>query len=94
MSSLEDEAIKQGNLLQDRGDFDGAIAAYTKGIGRNPQNAQLYSSRGRAYLRKSELDKAIVDSNRAIQLNPMLAEGALHAGQMPWQERRSRQSYC
>ena len=74
MSSLEDEATKQGNLLRDKGDFDGAIVAYTEGIRLHPQNAQPYSSRGQAYLRKGEFDKAIADCNKAIQLDPMMAE--------------------
>ena len=74
MSSLEDEATKQGDLLRDQGDFDGAIAAYTEAIRLNPENAQPYSSRGQAYLRKGEVDKAIADCNKAIELDPMMAE--------------------
>ena len=54
MTSPEDEATQQGNLLQDKGDFDGAIAVYTEAIRLNPQNAQPYSNRGQAYLRKGE----------------------------------------
>jgi len=68
MSSLEDEVMKQGNLLRDQGDFDGAIAAYTEAIRLNPQDAQPYSGRGRAYLRKDELDKAIADCNKPYRL--------------------------
>ena len=71
MNSPEDEATKQGILLRDKGDVDGAIAAYTEAIRLNPQNAQPYSDRGRAYLRKGESDKAIADCNQAIQLDPM-----------------------
>ena len=93
MSSLEDEATKQGNLLRDKGDFDGAIAAYTEGIRLNPQNAQPYSSRGQAYLRKGELDRAIADCNKAIQLDPMMAEAYCTRGNCPRQERRLRQGY-
>jgi Flp pilus assembly protein TadD len=74
MSSPEDEATKQGNLLRDKGDFEGAIAAYTEAIRLNPQNAQPYSGRGHAYLRKGDWDKAITDCNQAIQLDPMMAE--------------------
>ena len=58
MSSPEDKATKQGDLLRDKGDLDGAIAAYTEAVRLNPQNAQPYSSRGQAYLRKGEVDKA------------------------------------
>jgi Flp pilus assembly protein TadD len=70
MRGPEDEATKQGNLLRDKGDFDGAIAAYTEAIRLNPQNALPYSGRGRGYSRKGELDKAIADCNQAIQLDP------------------------
>jgi len=58
VSSLEDEAIKQGDLLRDEDDFDGAIAAYTEAIRLHPQNAQPYSNRGQAYLRKGEFSVA------------------------------------
>ena len=93
MSSLEDEATKQGNLLRDKGDFDGAIAAYTEAICRNPQNAQPYSGRGRAYLRKGEFDKAIADCNKAIQLDPMMAEAYCCRCDSHEQERRLQQGY-
>lgn len=73
MSSPEDEATKQGNLLRDKGDFDGAIAAYTEAIRLNPENAQPYSGRGQAYLRKGEFDKAIADYTEAIRLEPQSA---------------------
>jgi Flp pilus assembly protein TadD len=68
MTRLEDEATKRGNLLRDKGDFDGAIAAYTEAIRLNPHNAQLYSSRGQAYARKGEWEKAIADCTQAIHL--------------------------
>ncbi|NQT17787.1 MAG: tetratricopeptide repeat protein, partial [Planctomycetes bacterium] len=45
MRSPEDEATEQGNLLRDKGDCDGAIAAYTEVIRLNPRNAQAFSSR-------------------------------------------------
>ena len=41
MITPEDEATKQGNLLRDEGDFDGAIAAYTEAIRLNPQNVTV-----------------------------------------------------
>ena len=57
MSSPQDEATKQGDLLRDKGDLEGAIAAYTEAIRLHPQNAQPYSNRGQAYLRKGEFRK-------------------------------------
>jgi tetratricopeptide (TPR) repeat protein len=74
MSNPKDEATRQGDLLRDKGDFDGAIAAYTGGIRLNPQNAQAYSGWAKAYLRKGDLEKAIADCDKAIQLDPVMAE--------------------
>ena len=88
MSSLEDEATKQGDLLRDKGDLEGAIAAYSEAICLKIQNARPYFSRGRAYLQKGKLDKAMADSSKAIQLDPMMAEGYIV---LPRQQRRLRQ---
>lgn len=54
VSSLEDEATKQGNLLREKGDLDGAIDAYTEAVRLNPENAQPYSSRGQELRKKAE----------------------------------------
>ena len=69
MNGPEDEVTKQGNVLRDKGDFDGAIAAYTEAIRLNPENAHPYSNRGQAHLRKGEFDEAIADYNEAILIN-------------------------
>ncbi len=52
MHGPEDEATKQGNLLRDKGDFDGAIAAFTEAIRLDPKNALPYYGRGRASRKK------------------------------------------
>ena len=43
-------------------------------IQRNPEDAKVYSTRGDAYLRKGEYDRAIKDYNAAIKLAPENSE--------------------
>ena len=49
---------------------DRAIADLTKALQLNPDFADAYHHRGRAYFVKGELDRALNDLNRAIQLDP------------------------
>jgi tetratricopeptide (TPR) repeat protein len=80
MHSAEDEATKQGNLLREKGDFDGAIAAYTEAIRLDPQNAPVYSGRAYAHFKKGEFDQAIVAYSEAIRLDPKYAEAYCNRG--------------
>jgi tetratricopeptide (TPR) repeat protein len=65
--------FNRGVDLQKKGDYDRAIANYSKAIEINPRLAEVYTNRGFAYLLKGQYDKAIADSNKAIELNPRLA---------------------
>ncbi len=49
---------------------DGAIAACSRLIGRNPNDAIAYGYRAVAYGKKGDLERAIADLSRAIQLDP------------------------
>jgi tetratricopeptide (TPR) repeat protein len=49
---------------------DAAIAACDQAIRQNPKDAESYSSRGGEYMAKRELDRAIADYNKAIELDP------------------------
>ena len=55
------EAMEKGKACFEKGDNDGAVAAYTEAINLDPKNAEAYCGRGRAYGVKDELDKAILD---------------------------------
>jgi tetratricopeptide (TPR) repeat protein len=51
------------------GEWDRAIAEYTVSINRNPQFINALISRGNAWMRKREYNRAIEDFNRAIRLD-------------------------
>jgi tetratricopeptide (TPR) repeat protein len=52
------------------GEFDKAIAAYNKAIGRDPKYAFAYIGRGDAYLAQGDLDRALLDYDQALRLDP------------------------
>jgi len=62
------------------GDLDGAIAAWTAGLKKNPQDAGAAYHRGTAKREKGDLIGAIADYNRAVELNPKYAEAFYHRG--------------
>jgi len=53
-----------------KGQYDKAIADYTKAIELNPRDAKAYNNRGNAYGNKGQYDQAIADYTKAIELNP------------------------
>lgn len=62
------------------GEFDKAIAEFTKEIQLDPASATTYGNRAGAYVAKGEFDKAIDDYTEAIRLNPELAGAYLGRG--------------
>ncbi len=66
--------------LYQEGDYDGAIAAYTKAIALNSKDAVACNNRGAAYAKKGEYDRAITDYNKAIALNPKNANAYSNRG--------------
>ncbi len=74
--SLENRSFaynNRGGAYADKGEFDRAIADYTKAIGLYPNDAIAYNNRGSAYYRKGEFDRAIADYTKAIKLDPKYA---------------------
>jgi tetratricopeptide (TPR) repeat protein len=61
---------ERGTAKDKNGDFDGAIADYTRAIELNPKFSEAYYNRGLAKKHKGELDGAIADYNRVIEMNP------------------------
>ena len=50
--------------------YDAAIESYTKAIALDPTNAVYYSNRAAAYSSKNDHANAIVDANKAIEVDP------------------------
>ena len=55
------------------GDYDGAIADYSKAIELNANFARAYYNRGAAKKHKGDLLGALVDDNKALKLDPNLS---------------------
>jgi tetratricopeptide (TPR) repeat protein len=65
-----DAYASRGIAYYTKGEYDRAIADYTRSIEINPKDAITYSNRGRAYNDKGEYDRAIADYTRSIEINP------------------------
>jgi tetratricopeptide (TPR) repeat protein len=59
-----------GDARQDKGDWNGAIAAYTKAIELAPDDEVAYRNRGDARQGKADWEAAIADYTKAIELAP------------------------
>ena len=71
--------FNRGNTYLATGQYDQAIADYTKALELNPQDALAYNNRGLAYFYlKGEYDKAWEDVSKAqelgFQINPKFLE--------------------
>lgn len=64
---------KQGIASLKKDDHDGAIAALTRLLEIDPQNATARANRGIARQRKGDHDRAIADFTRALEINPKRA---------------------
>lgn len=89
------EAIRSGELSEDnlarayynrgivwlnKGQYDNAIADFTKIIEHNQTYALAYLTRGSAWYFKGQYDKAIADYNRTIEITPAHGDGYYSRG--------------
>jgi len=51
-----------------------SVEEYTRIIAQDPDNAEAYNERGKAYQSRREYDRAIQDFNQALRLRPYFAE--------------------
>ena len=65
-----DEYFNSGYDKDEKGDYYGAIADYTKAIELNPNYAMAYINRGNAKLNLKDYYGVISDSTRGIELDP------------------------
>jgi lipoprotein NlpI len=62
-----------------QGDYDGAMADYTKSIELDPQHASTYNNRGNIRNKRGDTEGALADYEQAMQLDP--------AYSYPWRSR-------
>ncbi len=63
-------AYRQGLNLMKQGNVNGALAMFDKCISLDPQYGPAYIDRGAAYLQVNQPEKAVTDSNLALNLLP------------------------
>ncbi len=63
----------RGNVYYSKGDYDRAIADYTKAVELDPKDAVTHNNRGVAYYVKRDYDHAIADYTKAVELDPKFA---------------------
>jgi tetratricopeptide (TPR) repeat protein len=62
--------LERGNERFQQGDYDGAIAEYTKAIERDSAAADAFFNRGIAYANKKDYDRALADFMERVRLTP------------------------
>eukprot|EP01064_Diplonema_japonicum_P016018 TRINITY_DN24059_c0_g1_i1.p1 TRINITY_DN24059_c0_g1~~TRINITY_DN24059_c0_g1_i1.p1 ORF type:complete len:663 (+),score=202.86 TRINITY_DN24059_c0_g1_i1:43-2031(+) len=72
---LAQEYKMKGNDELKKGNLDGAIEYYTKGVETDPNSHLLYSNRAAAYALQGRHSEVIEDANKVIKLAPSFAKG-------------------
>lgn len=70
IEALTTDYFDRGNAYLEQGQYDQAIADFTKAIALLPPDAAVYHNRGLAYSNKGLYDQAIADLTQAIALKP------------------------
>ena len=68
LSCSADYYYERGSAHFDKGDYDSAIADYTKAIQLDRTNRMYYSDRGTGYFNNRDYDRAIADYSEVIRL--------------------------
>ena len=63
-----------------KGQWDQAIADYTKALEKNPRSVNDYINRAAAYMQKSNFVLALKDFNKALEINPQEPRGYTNRG--------------
>jgi len=72
--------VALGDAAFDRGDCEGAVAAYTKAIQADPTDGAAYNNRAYTRMRQQRYDLALPDLDRAIELRPNYVNALMNRG--------------
>ena len=75
-----EDYVNSGTAMQIGGDWNGAIAAYTKAIELKPNGATAYYGRAMSKKAKGDLDGAIADYTKTIERLPGYADAYYNRG--------------
>ena len=74
--------MSAGRAYRRLAQYDKAVADFNQAITLNPEFAQAYMNRGEAYTSQNEPAKALVDLNRAIELDGIVRRPISIAGKL------------
>ncbi|HTH37117.1 MAG TPA: TonB family protein [Pyrinomonadaceae bacterium] len=74
------ETIAAADALRDKGQYDGAIAEYSRVIDVSNTQPQAFFGRGVCYLMKANYDKAVTDLESVVRLNRTSVDGLFYLG--------------
>jgi len=75
-----EEERQRGNDMFTKGDYPGAVKAYSEAIKRNPNDAKIFSNRAAAYSKLMEFNMALKDCDKCIELDPDFIKGYIRKG--------------
>jgi TolB protein len=78
--SAAEKHARRGLAHLEKGDYDRAIAEYTRAIELDPNLAKAYGQRGLAKLKTRDYDGAIEDCSAALRIKPTLLGARLNRG--------------
>ena len=84
----------RGHTYTEKGEYDLAIADWTKVIELDPSWVGGYYYRGQAYTRKGEYERAITDFTKVIETDPSWVGGFYYQGQVYTHKGEYASAYC
>ncbi|XP_060572004.1 tetratricopeptide repeat protein 28-like, partial [Ruditapes philippinarum] len=74
------QKVRESSEAVNRGDYRGAIQAYTEAISLDPSNHILYTNRAAAFAKTQQFQKSLLDARKSRELNPKWAKAYIREG--------------
>lgn len=80
LSITRPEHAGRGLVYHLRGDYDRALADFTRALQLDPQNVVIYTRRSEIYRYRKDYDRALADLDEAIRIDPEFADAYAERG--------------